>query len=91
MTRKAPPKGYRIALRPDSEGALDDVVVNDVSMFRAEMMDDKTLWMCCYFPGSDERLTFWVRATKRKGQKLRLEFNFTETPHGDGFTYEDEP
>ena len=80
---------YRIALRDDSHGDLDDVVVNRVEMFRAEMMSDTELWMCCYFPGSDERLTFNVRATRRKGRKLALEFTAVETPHGHGFTYED--
>lgn len=87
---------YRIALRPDARlqggrpgGELDDVVVKDVSMFRAEMMDDKSLWMCCYFPDSGERISFWVRATKRKGQ-MRLEFHVTEEPRGPEFTFEDQ-
>lgn len=88
------PEAYRIALRPDREDSdlLDDVVVKDVSMFRAEMMDDRSLWMCCYFPGTDERLTFHVQATKRKGKKLRLEFVATEQPFAvsPGFLYEDE-
>lgn len=80
----------RIALRPDREDSelLDDVVVQDVSIFRAEMMDDKSLWLACYFPDTDQRLSFWVRATKRKGQKMRLEFIATELPLGEGFTYE---
>lgn len=81
--------GYRIALHPDDEGALDDVVVRDVSMFRAEMMDNTTLWMCCYLAGTDERVTFWVRATRRKGKRLALEFHVTEQPpEVDGITYE---
>lgn len=80
MKRK---KDARIALRPDETGALDDVVVRDVSMFRAEMMDTKTLWMCCYFPDSDQRLTFWVRS-----QRGRLVFGVTEKPNVEGFTFE---
>jgi hypothetical protein len=80
---------YRIALR-DHNGRLDDVVVNDVSMFRAEMMDDTTLWMACYLPGTTERVSFWVRATRRKGQKMRLEFHVTEWPNDPAITYEDD-
>lgn len=74
----------RIALRPDEAGALDDVVVRDVSMFRAEMMDDRTLWMCCYFPDNDERVTFWVRS--KRGP---LVFDVTEQPReSEAFRYE---
>lgn len=75
---------YRIALRNDDRGALDDVVVCDVSMFRAEMMDNKTLWMCCYFPDSDQRITFWIRS--RRGP---LDFDVTEEPsESEQFTFE---
>ena len=41
-------KDDRIALRLDSRRALDDVFVKDVTMFRAERMDDSWLWMACY-------------------------------------------
>ena len=75
---------YRIALRDDDYDALDDVVVCDVSMFRAEFMDNKTLWMCCYFPDSDQRITFSVRS--RRGP---LELDVTEQPsESESFTYE---
>ena len=59
----------RIALRTVEDGGgagkgcpsectpLDDVVVNDVSMFRAEQMDDNDWWFCCYLNGGDERIT----------------------------------
>lgn len=62
-----------MALRHDSQG-LDDVVVETPKMFRAEMMSDRNLWMCCYFD-NDERVTFSVYV--RKG---RLEFSVTEKP-----------
>jgi hypothetical protein len=76
---------YRIALRNDDHGELDDVVVKDVSMFRAEMMDGKSLWMACYFPDSDESVVFWVRAKKGK-----LLFYVTEEPTpSEHFVYED--
>lgn len=78
---------YRLALRPEpnqpDETLMDDVVVNDVSMFRAEMMSDKTLWLCCYLVGTEERVDFWVSV---KRGKLRL--HVTEYPDGD-FVYED--
>lgn len=68
--------GYRIALRPDEEGMLDDVVVDDVSMFRAEMMGPGELWMAAYLNGSEDRVAFWVKAVK----KGVLEFVVTESP-----------
>lgn len=57
---------YRIALRPDDRNEdpftlapLDDIVVKDVKMFRAEQMDPQTWWVCCYL--DDERyITFYV-------------------------------
>lgn len=53
----------KIALRPfgsnsDMEG-LDDVVVEGVTMFRAEFMAHNSLWMACYFEDG-ERITFHV-------------------------------
>lgn len=65
----------RMALRY-ADDELDDVVVELPLMFRAEMMDDKTLWLCCYF-GADkgEHVTFWVRSKRGK-----LDFGVTETP-----------
>lgn len=71
---------YRLALRNDSKGELDDVFVRDVSMFRAEMMSDKELWLCCYLDGTgveSDRITFYVSV--RKG---RLCFRTFEPPCG---------
>lgn len=53
-----------MALRPDNHGPdlLDDVVVKDVEMFRAEAMYDDVWWMCCYL-ANGERVTFHVVAT----------------------------
>ncbi len=53
----------RVELR-GPEDRRDDVVVQDVSMFRAEMMDPKPLWLACYLRGSGEtesRITFTVK------------------------------
>lgn len=82
------PRDYRLALRPESdqpdETLMDDVVVKDVSMFRAEMMSDKSLWLCCYLAGTDERVTFWASVKRGK-----LVLHVTEYPMGD-FAYEDD-
>ncbi len=32
----------------DDDGALDDVVVHDVEMFRLERMDGNAWWACCH-------------------------------------------
>ena len=65
----------RMALRPyhDDPERLDDVVVKDVAMFRAEMMDDGALWMACHFadPEADD-LHFWATAGKTGRAQLRL-------------------
>lgn len=54
---------------------MDDVVVEDVEMFRAEQMDDGHLWLCCYFRNG-ERVTFGAHAEK----KGLLHFDVVETP-----------
>ena len=76
QTKMGQNAGPVLALRRDDDGDLDDVVVEGVTMFRAEVMDDKTLWMACYFgENAAERLTFYVRASKGK-----LLFDTTEVP-----------
>jgi hypothetical protein len=84
---------YRIALRPDSEpysDRLDDVVVSDVSMFRFELMDDRSAWMCCYFPGTDQRIA-WRVSVRRVGGRTILHLGQPhEYPRGEGFKYEDD-
>lgn len=79
----------RLALRPYSDDAsrLDDVVVNRVDMFRAEMLDKDVLWLACYLPetgAEGDRVTFLV--TVRDGE-LRMEVE--ERPAGS-VTYERE-
>ena len=84
---------YRVALRESSANELDDVVVRDVSMFRAERLNDKALWLACYLPGKTggddgddgNRITFIVTATRS-----RLEFQVHETPEPP-VTFEPQP
>lgn len=64
-----------MALRRTAQGELDDVVVEDVTMFRAEMMASDCLWMCCYLRNG-ERITFDAFARKRGC----LEFDTGEVP-----------
>lgn len=75
---------YRIALRPDDKDhpeRMDDIVVMDVRMFRAEQMDDGEWWVCCYLDDTtDQRLTFSVRARCRP---RRIDWDVTEYPDGD--------
>lgn len=70
-----------MALRVDETGFLDDVVVDNVSTFRAEVLTNNTLWLCCYLPGTGvdgDRIAFEVTA---EGSELRL--RVTESPSGD--------
>jgi len=65
---------YRIALRPDSSGALDDVVILGVSMFRMERLSDDSWWVCCNLEGSKERVSFclrWDAAAKTIGADIQ--------------------
>lgn len=78
-------KDYRVAIRPDDSGMTDDVVVCDVSMFRAEMMDNGTLWLCCYLKDSNERIAFWVSTSSRRSV---LRFAVTEMPTDEQIVYE---
>ncbi len=74
------PTQPRMALRPLAAGGLDDVVVRDVSMFRAELLNETTLWLACYLPGTgvvDDRVGFEVSV--RDG---RLAFDVIERPAG---------
>ena len=70
----------RVALRADSAGDLDDVVVRDVEMFRAEVVSEDVLWLCCYLPGTrveGDRIAFEVTADAG-----RLHFRVIERPEG---------
>ncbi len=68
----------RMALRPHHEfkDEMDDIVVKDVEMFRAEQMDDDHWWMCCYFRNG-ERVTFGVY---RERKPARVSVHVTEEP-----------
>jgi len=73
--------GSRLALRTD-HGRLDDVVVTDVSMFRAELLDPSRLWLACYLPGTGvdgDRVTFEVSV----GEAGTLHFEMVESPAGN--------
>ena len=67
-----------MALRPlaDNPDLMDDIVVKDVTMFRAEAMDDGNWWICCYL-SNDERVAFSMTAHCRP---RRLECVVTEKP-----------
>jgi hypothetical protein len=60
---------------------LDDIVVNDVSMFRMEDMGDH-FWMCCYLGGTNhDRICFSVRRGRKGEPKIVVEAY--EFPEGD--------
>jgi|HubBroStandDraft_1064217.scaffolds.fasta_scaffold61390_4 hypothetical protein len=43
----------------DQSGDLDDVVLNDVSVFRMERMDNGLIWIRCYRVGKPD-VVFWL-------------------------------
>jgi hypothetical protein len=61
---------------------LDDIVVNDVSMFRMEDMGDH-FWMCCYLEGTDERISFTVRKGRPSKGEPHLVVEAYEFPDAD--------
>lgn len=81
MSVLAPPlgeRGYRIALRPDGDGLLDDIVIKDVSMFRAERMTNTTWWIACYLDNDLGDEISW-NATARS-RPMRLEWTVQDWP-----------
>ena len=53
----------------DDKGNLDDVVIEDVSLFHMEWMSKKTVWMRCYKKtgdGYEKDVVFWLRVKKGK-------------------------
>jgi hypothetical protein len=48
----------------DDKGALDDVVIGNVSCFRLEYMSDNTVWIRCCRAEGDGRpdMVFWLTA-----------------------------
>jgi hypothetical protein len=88
-------KPYRIALRPDNPELdpmltvthQDDVVVNDVDTFHAELMDDNELWIGAYLRGTDnDRICFSVTVTEDR----KLQFQVVEYPITSNLKYEHE-
>jgi hypothetical protein len=68
----------KIALRNDTHDKLDDVVVENVEMFRAEMMSDQSLWIACYLLNG-EQIAFHV-CVGGKNSRAPLDFSCTDYP-----------
>lgn len=67
-----------MALRPehDNPDLMDDIVVEDVTCFRAEAMSESNFWVCCYLKNG-ERVTWHVTAHCRP---RRIEWALGEVP-----------
>jgi hypothetical protein len=48
----------------NARGDLDDIVVNDVAMFRMERMDSGVFWIRCYRDGKPD-VIFWLRSERK--------------------------
>lgn len=74
-----PPTRPEMALRPyaDDPDRLDDVVVKDVAMFRAEMMSNGEMWLACYF---DNKAAIQFRVTAGKRGTAQLHLSATTVP-----------
>jgi len=81
---------YRVALRPHDGGdpdLMDDVVIHDVSMFRAEQMDNNSWWVCCWLAGVDEQVHFSF-TYNRQTRNLEMRHDGHRIR---GVVYEDDP
>ena len=56
----------------DASGDLDDIVVENVSLFRMERMDDGCFWIRCYREGQQD-VVFWLNAEKKITAKHELD------------------
>lgn len=72
-----------MALRPDDDNAevtcgtlMDDIVVDNVTTFRAEAMGTDCWWVCCYL-ANGERVTWNVVA---RAKPKRLDWEIGELP-----------
>jgi hypothetical protein len=73
-------RNYDIALRPDDEGLLDDVVVRGVEMFRMERLTDHQWFVCCYLTNG-ERITFHPRVPGKRPRRA-IDMYVGEWPEG---------
>lgn len=48
----------------DKRSDLDDIVVNDVTVFRMERMDSGVFWLRCYRDGKPD-VVFWLRSARK--------------------------
>lgn len=48
----------------NERGDLDDIVVNDVAMFRMERMDGGAFWIRCYRDGKPD-VVFWLNSSRK--------------------------
>lgn len=56
----------------DNRGGLDDIVVNHVTMFRMERMDDGCFWIRCYCDGKPD-VIFWLNSAQKITGKHEFE------------------
>lgn len=83
--QQPPAAPYRLALRPGHHGELDDVVVRDVAMFRAEQMDETSWWMACSLAGDiHDRISFSVRAVDGKLEVTVVEYPVSDVSYEAG-------
>jgi hypothetical protein len=69
-----PEDAPRCIIRPDDAGLVDDVVIENVTMFRLERMDKNAWWMACYF--GDDRICLWAHYSRKDG----ITFTVNEEP-----------
>jgi hypothetical protein len=77
----------RCIIRPDDDGTPDDIVIDNVTLFRAERMDKHWFWMACYFGDGTDRISFGIYATKKGKIKLVVE----ESPTTRNITDDSKP
>ena len=59
-----------------SEEEVDDIVIEDVKMFRMEQMGNNEIWLACYFYNG-ERVAFWINPGTKPARAV---ISMTEEP-----------
>jgi hypothetical protein len=54
------------------KGDLDDIVINDVTMFRMERMNGGSFWIRCYRDGKPD-VVFWMNSTRKISGHHKIE------------------
>ncbi len=54
-----------VRIDSDKKGDLDDIAIDDVTMFRMEWMDSGSVWICAYTEENPDGHRFWLNSPRK--------------------------